>query len=68
MGQGAKAGIGIHYDARTFPMDLEDIEARDGLSTEDVPGISPRLREHARTHHGHAGGPQETEEPASADD
>jgi thioredoxin reductase (NADPH) len=67
MGQGAKCGIGIHYDARTFPMDLEDIEARGGLSAEDVPAISGALREHARTHHGHAGGPA-SEEPASADD
>ena len=73
MGQGAKAGIGIHYDTRTFPMSLEEIEARGGLSREDVPGISADLREHAVAHEGHAGGPRadaeaEAETEANADD
>jgi thioredoxin reductase (NADPH) len=74
LGMGAKAGIGIHYDARTFPMSLEDIEARGGLSEEDVPAVSPRLEDIAVHHEGHAGGPRADsdgdgeEEPASADD
>ena len=58
MGQGAKAGIGIHYDARTFPMSLDDIEARGGLSADDVPAVSPRLQDIAVHHEGHAGGPR----------
>jgi thioredoxin reductase (NADPH) len=75
MGQGAKAGIGIHYDTRTFPMATEEIEERGGLSREDVPAISDRLRETAVAHEGHAGGPradaegqEETEDAANADD
>jgi len=72
MGQGAKAGIGIHYDARTFPMDVEEIEDRGGLSRADVPAISEDLRDLAVAHEGHAGGPrveaEEVEEPANADD
>jgi thioredoxin reductase (NADPH) len=73
MGQGAKAGIGIHYDSRTFPMSLEDIRDRGGLSRADVPAIPEGLREHAVAHEGHAGGPRvdaegEAEEAANADD
>ncbi|QCC49966.1 NAD(P)/FAD-dependent oxidoreductase [Halapricum salinum] len=64
MGQGAKAGIDIHYDLRTFPMSVEEIEARGGLSKDDVPAISDRLRERAAAHEG---GPGE-EEQAAADD
>ena len=64
MGQGAKAGIDIHYDHRTFPMSLDDIEARGGLDAEDVPGISDRLRERANEHHS---GPP-SQDPATADD
>jgi thioredoxin reductase (NADPH) len=69
MGQGAKAGIGIHYDTRTFPMDVEEIEARGGLSREDVPAISEALRDLAVGHEGHAGGPRaDAEAEANADD
>jgi len=73
LGQGAKAGIAIHYDARTFPMSQEEIDARGGLSIEDVPAVSPRLKDIAIHHEGHAGGPRrkeisEDEAPASADD
>ena len=73
MGQGAKAGIGIHYDARTFPMSFDDIEERGGLTTDDVPGVSDRLQDIAVHHEGHAGGPRlEEGEPdegaAAADD
>jgi thioredoxin reductase (NADPH) len=72
LGMGAKVGIGIHYDARTFPMDVADIEAQGGLSTEDVPAVSEHLKDIAVHHEGHAGGPRaETggeEEAAPADD
>jgi len=62
MGEGARAGIALHYDLRTFPMSLEEIEARGGEVTRDeVPAISSRLRERASEHGG--GAPE-----ASADD
>jgi hypothetical protein len=52
----------MHYDLRTFPMDPEEIEARDGLSKADVPGVSERMRRQAREHN------EEAPAPASADD
>ncbi|WP_254537474.1 NAD(P)/FAD-dependent oxidoreductase [Halomarina litorea] len=60
MGEGAKCGIGIHYDYREFPRSLEDIEAEGEVTAEDVPGISERLRERAHEHN--------VEAPAPADD
>ncbi len=60
MGEGARAGIGIHYDYREFPRSLEDIEAEGEVTAEDVPGISDRLRERAHEHN--------VEAPAPADD
>ena len=62
MGMGAKAGIAIHYDLRTFPMSVEEIEARGGIGEDDVPGMAPHLREEALEHEG--GPPAD----ASADD
>ncbi len=50
MGMGAKAGIAIHYDLRTFPMSLEELAAADELTRADAPGIPAELREHARGH------------------
>ncbi|MFB6142937.1 MAG: NAD(P)/FAD-dependent oxidoreductase [Halorientalis sp.] len=50
MGQGARAGIDIHYDLRTFPMSLDDIEARGGIDAGDAPAVSEALRTHARAH------------------
>ena len=56
MGEGAKAGISIHYDIRTFPMSKEEIEAAGGeISAEDVPAIGEELRTQAREHAGKAG-------------
>ncbi|MFB6180096.1 MAG: NAD(P)/FAD-dependent oxidoreductase [Halorientalis sp.] len=60
MGQGAKAGIDIHYDLRTFPMSLEEIEAHGGIDASDAPAVSDDLREHARAHR--------SDDEASADD
>jgi thioredoxin reductase (NADPH) len=63
MGQGAKAGIDIHYGLRTFPMSVEDIEARGGIDASDAPAVSDHLREQAAAHReGEAGS------EASADD
>jgi thioredoxin reductase (NADPH) len=64
MGQGAKAGIDVHYDLRTFPMSVEEIEERGGIDASDVPAINDRLRERANEHHG---GPPARDE-AAADD
>jgi len=60
MGQGAKAGIDIHYGLRQFPMSMDEIEANGGIDVEDTPAVSDDLREHARAHRG--------EGEASADD
>ncbi|MFC5366870.1 NAD(P)/FAD-dependent oxidoreductase [Salinirubrum litoreum] len=49
MGKGAQAGIDIHYDLREFPKSLEEIESEGPVGVEDVPGISPRLRDAARS-------------------
>jgi len=50
MGQGAKAGIDIHYDLREFPKSLEELEEEGDVSREDAPAISGTLRERARAH------------------
>jgi thioredoxin reductase (NADPH) len=63
MGQGAKAGIDIHYDLRRFPMSLEEIEEGGGIDTDDVPAVSEKLRARARAHRENPPG-----EGASADD
>jgi len=47
MGQGAKAGIDIHYDLREFPRSLDEIERDGPVDATDVPGIGPRVREAA---------------------
>jgi len=69
MGQGAKAGIALHKDLRTFPRSTEAI-ARDGpVDDAEVPAISPTLVETAVAHEGHAGGPRDTPTTeAAADD
>ncbi|EMA43836.1 NAD(P)/FAD-dependent oxidoreductase [Halococcus saccharolyticus] len=50
MGQGAKAGIAIHYDLRRFPMSPEEIEAAGGVDDEDVPAVSADLRSSSASH------------------
>ncbi len=50
MGEGARAGIAVYYDLRTFPMDLDEIEARGGIDAADAPGLDPSVREVARQH------------------
>ncbi|MFT4904684.1 MAG: thioredoxin reductase (NADPH) [Natronomonas sp.] len=55
MGEGARCGIGNHYDLRAFPRSVEEIEAEGPVTKADVPGVSDRLREHAVEHEGHPG-------------
>ena len=65
MGEGARCGIGNHYDLRAFPRSLEEIEEHGPVSNGDVPAISERLLAHAVSHEGHPGGPRGE---AAADD
>jgi thioredoxin reductase (NADPH) len=46
MGQGAKAGIALHYDLRTFPKSLEELDGG-AVDRDSVPAISDDLREAA---------------------
>ena len=62
MGQGAKAGIGIHYEAREFPRSAEEIDEEGPVTEADVPAISPELMATAVAHEGHAGGPRVDED------
>jgi len=53
MGQGAKAGIAAHYDLRTYPKSVEELEAEgalDGIDEDEVPAIDDDLRATARAH------------------
>ena len=50
MGQGAKSGIDIHYDLRTYPMTAEEVEAAGGIDASDVPAVSDDIRASARAH------------------
>ncbi len=69
MGEGARCGIGNHYDLRAFPRTVEEIEAQGPVTEADVPAISERLLRHAVAHEGHPGGPRtETEQSAAGDD
>ena len=55
MGEGARCGIGNHYDLRAFPRSVEEIEADGPVVESDVPAISERLRGRAIAHEGHPG-------------
>ncbi|WP_254838228.1 NAD(P)/FAD-dependent oxidoreductase [Natronomonas marina] len=66
MGEGARCGIGNHYDLRAFPRSIEDIEAEGSVTGGDVPGISDRLRDRAVAHEAHPG--REEAAPATDDD
>ncbi|MFC6798334.1 MULTISPECIES: NAD(P)/FAD-dependent oxidoreductase [unclassified Haladaptatus] len=51
LGEGAKAGISIHYSARTFPMSLDEIEELGGeIDAAHAPAISEKLRDAAVKH------------------
>ncbi|USZ68471.1 NAD(P)/FAD-dependent oxidoreductase [Halorussus salilacus] len=48
MGEGANAGIAVHYSLREFPKSLADIESEGEVPPDDVPGVSEKLRQAAR--------------------
>jgi thioredoxin reductase (NADPH) len=48
MGQGAKAGIRVHMDLRTFPRSLDEVRAEGAVSPEETPGMPADLRDRAR--------------------
>jgi thioredoxin reductase (NADPH) len=50
VGQGAKSGLAIHYELRTYPKSLAEIEQSGTVTDSDVPGMSTDLRAHAREH------------------
>lgn len=52
MGEGAKAGIDLHYGLRTFPMSAEELDEHGPVTADDVPGLSDRLRGRARERRG----------------
>ena len=49
MGKGAKAGLAIHKELRTFPKSLAEIEAEGPVAESEVPGVSAELQEAARS-------------------
>ncbi|MEF8784892.1 MAG: NAD(P)/FAD-dependent oxidoreductase [Haloarculaceae archaeon] len=64
MGQGARAGIDIHYGLRTYPMSLDELEEHGEIAPDEVPAISERQRERARAHESNVSAKQ----PEAADD
>ncbi|WP_436934330.1 NAD(P)/FAD-dependent oxidoreductase [Halovenus marina] len=50
VGEGAKAGLAIHYELRTYPKSLDEIEQSGAVDASDVPGMSADLRARAREH------------------
>jgi len=60
MGEGARAGIDIHYGLREFPRSLEELAANGDVAPEEAPAIPDRLRRRARDHESNVGrGPME---------
>ncbi|WP_247730911.1 NAD(P)/FAD-dependent oxidoreductase [Halovivax limisalsi] len=51
LGQGAKAGIDVHFRLRDFPRDLEAIDELGPVRSTDVPGIPDALLEQAVDFH-----------------
>ena len=49
MGKGAKAGLAIHKELRTFPKSLEEIEAEGPVGDSEVPSVSAELQAAARS-------------------
>ncbi|WP_224332205.1 NAD(P)/FAD-dependent oxidoreductase [Haloprofundus halobius] len=48
MGEGANAGIGIHYDLREFPRSLDEIREHGPVDLDETPGLGARVRDAAR--------------------
>ncbi|MFB6222154.1 MAG: NAD(P)/FAD-dependent oxidoreductase [Haloarcula sp.] len=55
LGQGAKAGIDIHFQLRDFPRDPELLEEQGPVRDEEVPGIPDELLEQAVDFHTYGG-------------
>lgn len=51
LGQGAKAGIDIHFQLRDFPRDPDLLEEQGPVRSEEVPGIPDELLEQAVDFH-----------------
>lgn len=47
MGKGARAGLAIHKELRTFPKSLDELEAGGPVGETEVPGVSPDIRDAA---------------------
>ena len=70
MGEGARCGIQNHYDLRTFPMSVEELDEHGGeVSADAAPGISDELRQRALKHNAEASAPPvDRTDPEPADD
>ncbi len=55
MGQGARAGIDIHYDLREFPKSLAELEDEGAVGPGEVPGMAEGVRRQAREHESNVG-------------
>lgn len=51
LGQGAKAGIDVHFQLRDFPRDLETLDELGPIRSDEVPGIPDELLERAVDFH-----------------
>ncbi|MGM0388995.1 MAG: NAD(P)/FAD-dependent oxidoreductase [Natrinema limicola] len=51
MGQGAKAGIDVHFQLRAFPRDPDILDEQGPVRSEEVPGIPDELLEQAVDFH-----------------
>jgi len=51
LGQGAKAGIDVHFQLRDFPRDLDLLDEQGPVRSEEVPGIPDELLEQAVDFH-----------------
>jgi thioredoxin reductase (NADPH) len=67
MGEGARAGIAIQKELRTFPRPLAEVAEQGAVTASDVPAVSQSLLANAVAHEGHAAGPR-TDVTAEAGD
>lgn len=51
LGQGAKAGIDVHFQLRDFPRDSDVLDEQGPVRSEEVPGIPDELLEQAVDFH-----------------
>jgi thioredoxin reductase (NADPH) len=49
IGDGAKAGIAVHKEIRTYPIPVEELDEREELAKRDLPALSEGLREQVQT-------------------